>query len=54
MVVTSENYIKNDIFHIIFFIVLFSIAIQGGLLPMVAKMNMIDTEKNILKPFLTM
>lgn len=52
MVVTSENYIKNDIFHIIFFIVLFSIAIQGGLLPMVAKkMNMIDTEKNILKTF---
>lgn len=52
MVMTSTKNLQNDIFHITFFIVLFSIAIQGGLLPFMAKkLSMIDSEKNILKTF---
>lgn len=43
---------KNDIFHISFIIVLFSIFIQGSLLPMVAKKsNMIDENEDIMKTF---
>jgi cell volume regulation protein A len=45
-------YISYDIFHIILFIVLFSIAIQGTLLPIIAKkINMIDDNENVLKTF---
>ncbi len=48
----SPTYIKYDIFHIVFCVVLFSIALQGTLLPLVArKLNMIDFEGNVLKTF---
>jgi cell volume regulation protein A len=42
----------NDIFHITFVIVLMSIAIQGSLLPFIArKLKMIDEEVNVMKTF---
>ncbi|MBR6593968.1 MAG: potassium/proton antiporter [Clostridia bacterium] len=42
----------NDIFHIIFFIVLFSILFQGSLIPVVSKkLGMIDTEADVMKTF---
>lgn len=43
---------NNDIFHIIFCIVLFSILIQGSLIPLAAvKLNMIDNTVDVLKTF---
>ena len=43
---------ENDIFHIVFFIVLFSILLQGSLLPVVAKkLNMIDDSGDVMKTF---
>lgn len=48
----SPAYVKNDIFHIVFCIVLFSIAIQGALLPYVSKkLNMIDEHEDVMKSF---
>lgn len=42
----------NDIFHFVFFIVLFSILFQGSLLPFVArKLGMIDTKADVMKTF---
>lgn len=52
MAITGINSLTNDIFHIVFFIVLFSILIQGTLLPVVAKkLDMIDDNENVLKTF---
>ena len=52
MTVTSPAYISMDIFHIVFFIVLFSILIQGTILPYAAKkLDMIDESGNVLKTF---
>ena len=52
MAITGANSLTNDIFHIVFFIVLFSILIQGTLLPVVAKkLDMIDDNGNVLKTF---
>ena len=43
---------ENDLFHIVFVVVLFSIAIQGSLLPFVAKkLKMIDEGGNVFKTF---
>lgn len=48
----GDVYTKNDVFHIVFCVVLFSIGIQGSLLPFVAKkLNMIDTKHNVEKTF---
>ena len=45
-------YLRSDIFHIVFFIVLFSIALQGTLLPFVArKLGMIDDAYDVMKTF---
>lgn len=50
--IVSPAYTQNDIFHIVFFIVLFSISIQGSLIPFVAKkLNMIDDENDVMKTF---
>ncbi len=50
--IVSPAYTQNDIFHIVFFIVLFSIAIQGSLIPFVAKkLDMIDDENDVMKTF---
>ena len=46
--------IENDLFHIIFFIALFSVAIQGTLIPKVARvLDLVDTEDegSVLKTF---
>ncbi|MGN1177068.1 MAG: potassium/proton antiporter [Roseburia sp.] len=52
MVMVSPAYTKNDIFHIVIFIVLFSISIQGTLLGVLAKkLDMIDEEGNVMKTF---
>lgn len=52
MAVTNPASLDNDIFHIVFFIVLFSILIQGTLLPTVAKkLNMIDLTGDVMKTF---
>ena len=43
---------ENDIFHIVFMIVLFSILLQGSLLPLVAKkLGMIDKNADVMKTF---
>lgn len=43
--ITKNVAIQSDIFHIIFFIALFSVMIQGGLIPLVAKkLDLIEEE----------
>lgn len=50
-VINSVN-MRNDIFHIIFFIVLFSILIQGTLIPLAAKkFNMTDNDIDVMSTF---
>lgn len=52
MAYISPAYTQSDIFHIVFCIVLFSILVQGSLIPFVAKkLNMIDEEEDVLKTF---
>ena len=52
MATVSPAYTKNDLFHIVIFIVLFSISIQGPLLGLVAKkLDMIDENGNVMKTF---
>lgn len=48
----NANQLENDIFHIVFFIVLISISVQGSLLPLVSKkFNMIDENSDVRKTF---
>lgn len=50
--VLSPVNMENDLFHIVFVVVLFSITIQGSLLPLAAKkLKMIDETGDILKTF---
>lgn len=52
MAVVSPAYLDNDVFHVVFFIVLFSITIQGTLIPFVAKrLDMIDNKSDVMKTF---
>lgn len=52
MVTVDDAYMQNDVFHIVFCIVLFSILLQGTLLPLAAKkLKMIDTGTDVLKTF---
>ena len=52
MAVSGTAGLDNDIFNIVFCIVLISIAIQGSLIPAAAKgLDMIDTGVNVLKTF---
>lgn len=52
MTVVSPSVLDNDVFHIVFFIVLFSILIQGTLIPFVAKkLDMIDEKGDVMKTF---
>lgn len=46
MTVVSSAYTKNDIFHIVFFVALLSIMIQGSLLPFVAKTLKVEDDQN--------
>ena len=52
MATLSEGYMKHDIFHIVFCVVLFSIIFQGSLLPKVAeKCDMIDNSTDVMRTF---
>ncbi len=52
MAMVSVKNLENDIFHMIFCIVLISILIQGTLIPFMAKkLNMIDSNSNVLRTF---
>lgn len=52
MATINPTYMKHDIFHIVFFIVLFSISLQGSLIPYMAKrLDMIDEDGNVMKTF---
>ena len=44
--------VENDIFHIIFFVALFSVVIQGTLIPKLAKkLDLVDDSTTVLKTF---
>lgn len=50
--VTYDVHINYDIFHIIFFIALFPVSVQGTLIPKVArKLDLIDDDQSVLKTF---
>lgn len=52
MATVNSAYTPTDVFHITFFIVLFSIITQGSLIPFAArKLNMIDANSNVMKTF---
>jgi len=52
MTVISPAHVDNDIFHIVMFIVLFSILIQGSLIPFVSKkLRMTDDSQDVMKTF---
>lgn len=52
MVTISDVNTSNDLFHIAFLIVLFSILIQGSLIPAAArKLDMIDDTNDVMKTF---
>ncbi len=49
---TGSEHISNDIFHIVFFVALFSVALQGSVLPLMAKkLHLIDSETSVFKTF---
>ena len=52
MATVSPAYMKNDIFHIVICIVLFSISFQGSILGFAAKkLDMMDENANVMKTF---
>lgn len=52
MVVASNEDVSFDIFHIVFMVALFSVAIQGTLIPMVSeKLKMLDDNDDVRKTF---
>lgn len=53
MAITNKGYVSDfGLFHIVFCIVLFSITLQGSLIPLVSrKLKMIDNNANVLKTF---
>ncbi len=52
MATVGDVYTKNDIFHIVFCVVMFSIIFQGSLLPEVAKrFDMIDKNADVMRTF---
>jgi cell volume regulation protein A len=52
LAVVSKAYTKSDIFHIVFIVVLFSITLQGSLIPLLAKkLGMIDQNSDVMRTF---
>lgn len=52
MVTVSDAYTKNDVFHIVFCIVLLSIAFQGSLIaPVARRLNMVDAHGDVRRTF---
>ena len=50
--VASGVHLRYDLFHLVFCVVLFSIAMQGTLLPLVSrKLHMLDDSTDVLKTF---
>lgn len=50
--VVGADILKNDVYHIVFCVVLISISLQGSLLPFFSrKLKMINEEENVLKLF---
>lgn len=50
--VTDRATLQTDVFHIIFFVVLFSVLVQGTLMPTVAKkLDLVEKEASVLKTF---
>ena len=50
--VASGVHLQYDLFHLVFCVVLFSIALQGTLLPLVSrKLHMLDDSTDVLKTF---
>lgn len=51
-VTVSDAVIKNDLFHIVFFVAIISVLFQGTLLPIFArKLGLVDSSENVLKTF---
>ena len=52
LAITSPAVVNLDLYHMVFFIVLFSILIQGTLIPVLArKLNMTDQDTDVMKTF---
>lgn len=52
MVSTSGTALQNDLFHIVFTVVLLSISLQGSFLaPVSRKLRMIDNDENVMRTF---
>ncbi|WP_061312758.1 potassium/proton antiporter [Clostridium botulinum] len=52
LAVTNDAFINFDIFHIVFFIALFSVSLQGTLIsPIAKKLDLVDNEAVVLKTF---
>ena len=52
MAIASGIDIESDLYHIVFMIALLSVAIQGSLLPFIAKkLDMVDAEEDVRKTF---
>lgn len=50
--VATQNILDNDIFHIVFFVALFSVSLQGTLIPFIAKkLNLVESNSTIYKTF---
>lgn len=52
MAMVDPAFLQNDIFNIVFVVVLLSIALQGSLIPWVArKLDMVDPDADVMKTF---
>lgn len=52
MAMTNNPFMENDIFNIVFCLVLISISLQGSLIPAVAKkLDMVDINNDVMKTF---
>lgn len=52
MATVSSAYTKNDLFHIVFCVVLLSIGIQGSLLPWISRrLDMLDDRADVMRTF---
>lgn len=50
--ITNDAMLKNDVFHMVFFIALFSVSVQGSLIPKLArKLDLVEETSSVLKTF---
>ena len=51
-VIVNNNSISYDIFHVVFFLSIISVLLQGTFLPIIAKkLDLVDSDENVLKTF---